>query len=230
VQHLNAMREDLLFEDRRDAGQALAHALAQRKLRCSAVLGLVRGGVPVAAEVAKTLNVPLDILAVKKLRAPFNEELAIGAICADGAKVIHQDIIEELGISPQYLEREVQARMAEAGEAEELYRGKYPPLEIAVKSVLIVDDGIATGATMEAGVLSVRQRGADFITVATPVGSRDACNTLRQSADEVICLTRPLDFWAVGRFYLSFPPVPNEEVRRLLDQNRRARVKTNKGS
>jgi putative phosphoribosyl transferase len=144
-------------------------------VKCDAVLGLVRGGIPVAFEVAKALRAPLDILAVKKLRAPISEELAIGAICADGARVLHQEILLELGVSKEYLDREVEVRLAEAQEAERLYRGPHPAIEVTGQSVVIVDDGIATGATMEAGVLSARQRGAKSILVATPVGSRQAC-------------------------------------------------------
>jgi len=221
---------DVWFEDRRDAGQALANALKDRQVKCYAVLGLNRGGVPVAFEVAEALQVPLDILAVKKLRAPISEELAIGAICADGARVLHSETLRDLGVSQEYLDREIEVRLAEAQEAERLYRGPHPALEVAGQSVVIVDDGIATGATMEAGVLSARQRGASFILVATPVGSRHACNALRVNADEVFCMTTPVDFWAVGQFYHHFPPVADEEVQRLLDENRRARVEAGKRS
>lgn len=220
--------QDVWFEGRRAAGQALAAALKERQVKFTAVLGLIRGGVPVAFEVAEALQVPLDILAVKKLRAPISEELAIGAICADGARILHPETLRDLGVSKEYLDREIEIRLAEAQEAERLYRGPHPALEIVGRSVVIVDDGIATGATMEAGVLSARQRGASSILVATPVGSRHACNALLRSADEVFCMTEPVDFWAVGQFYHHFPPVPDEEVQRLLEENRRARVKTGK--
>lgn len=159
---------DIWFEDRRAAGQALAAALEEKGLRGDVVLGLVRGGIPVAYEVAEAQQAPLDILAVKKLRAPISEELAIGAICADGARILHSEMLSDLGVSKAYLEREIEVRLAEAQEAEKLYRGPHPPMEIAGRSVVIVDDGVATGATMEAGVLSVRQRGAKSILVATP--------------------------------------------------------------
>jgi putative phosphoribosyl transferase len=217
---------DVWFEDRQEAGRALADALRQKEVKCDVVLGLIRGGVPVAFEVAEALQVPLDILAVKKLRAPISEELAIGAICADGARVLHSETLRDLGVSKEYLDREIETRLAEAQEAERLYRGPHPALEIAGLSVMIVDDGIATGSTMEAGVLSARQRGASSILVATPVGSRHACNALLRSADEVFCMTTPVDFWAVGQFYHHFPPVADEEVQRLVDTNRRARVIT----
>jgi putative phosphoribosyl transferase len=168
-------QQDVWFEDRQEAGRALADALRKKEVKCDAVLGLVRGGIPVAFEVAKALRAPLDILAVKKLRAPISEELAIGAICADGARVLHQEILLEIGVSKEYLDREVEVRLAEAQEAERLYRGPHPAIEVTGQSVVIVDDGIVTGATMEAGVLSARQRGAKSILVATPVGSRQAC-------------------------------------------------------
>lgn len=211
---------DILFKDRQEAGRALAQGLAKRLLQCNVVRGLVRGGVPVAAEVSEALEAPLDILAVKKLQAPFNAELAIGAICADGTTALYHDIIRDLRIGQDSLEQQIQARMPQAREAEEMYRGNHPPLEVAGESVLVVDDGIATGATMKAGVLSARQRGADFIVVATPVGSRDSCDALRASAVGVFCLATPPDFRAVGQFYQSFPAVSDEEVSPLLSANR----------
>ncbi len=220
-----SLQVDRMFDDRRDAGQALASALVRQGVTCSAVLGLVRGGVPVASEVATALNAPLDVLGVKKLRAPISEELAIGAICADGARILHQESIKELGVSQWYLDQEIRDRLVEAQKAEKLYRGSHPALEVAGGAVIIVDDGIATGATMEAGVLSVRQRGAKTIMVAIPVGSRHACDALRRTADEVFCLSTPVDFWAVGQFYRHFAAVPDQEIRQLLDQSRAVRAK-----
>jgi putative phosphoribosyl transferase len=225
MERIHATR-DVWFEDRQEAGQALADALKKRELKCDVVLGLIRGGVPVAFEVAQALQVPLDILAVKKLRAPISEELAIGAICADGARILHAETLRDLEVSKEYLDREIEIRLAEAREAERLYRGPHPAIELAGQSVVIADDGIATGSTMEAGVLSARQRGASSILVATPVGSRHACDALLRSADEVFCMTTPVDFWAVGQFYHRFPPVADEEVQRMVDTNRRARVIT----
>jgi predicted phosphoribosyltransferase len=168
----------------------------------------------------------MDILVVKKLRAPESEELAIGAICADGAKVLHPEMIEELGVSPQYIDREVQVRLAEAQEAERRYRGSAVPLDIAGGAVLIIDDGMATGATAEAAVLSARRRGASSVAIAVPVGSSEACDRLRRVADDVFCLMTPSDFWAVGQFYVHFAPVEDDDVRALLSGERSAETRT----
>lgn len=221
-----AARESAVFEDRREAGRALAAALQERGERFSAVLGLTRGGVVVAAEVASALHIPMDVLVVKKLRSPISEELAIGAVCADGAHVLHQESIQQLGVTEEYIAKELRTRAEEAREAEAAYRRGSPPLEIADGSVVIVDDGIATGATMEAAVLSARQRGARTITVAVPVGAREACQRLRSVADDVVCLHTPADFWAVGQFYRDFFQVSDEEVCRLLEETRARWVKT----
>ncbi len=212
--------EGILYKDRQQAGELLGAELARRGVQCAAVLGLTRGGVPVAFEVAAALKAPMDILVVKKLRSPISEELAIGAICADGTRVLREDIIRELEVPRRYLENEVAVRLAEAKEAERAYRGDLPALDVAGASVVIVDDGIATGATMEAGVLSLRHRGASPILVATPIGSLHACQALRSVADDVLCLSKPVQFWAVGQFYLHFPQVSDDEVRRLLRESR----------
>jgi putative phosphoribosyl transferase len=212
--------DDILFSDRREAGQMLGAELVNQGVKCDAVLGLTRGGVPVALEVAAALGAPMDVLVVKKLRAPFSEELAIGAICADGARVLREDAIRELEVPKSYLDAEIQARLAEAKALEDTYHGEHPALDLSGASVIVVDDGIATGATVEAGVLSARNRGASAVTVATPVGSEAACEALRRVADRVICMTRPVEFWAVGQFYLRFPQVSDAEVIRLLDESR----------
>ncbi|MBI4200204.1 MAG: phosphoribosyltransferase [Chloroflexi bacterium] len=221
-----AMSGDVVFEDREAAGRALATGLAEAGTLASVVLGLTRGGVPVASQVARAFGLPLDVVVVKKLRAPFSDELAIGAICADGQRVLRQDVIQQLGVKDTYLSREGEARLAEAREQEQGYRGHHLALEVAGASVVIVDDGIATGATMEAAVLSARQRGAREITVAAPVGSPEGCAVLGRIADRVFCLATPEEFWAVGQFYLYFPQVSDEEVRRLLDESRARRGRT----
>ena len=208
------------FQDRREAGQALAAALASRGMTCSAVLGLVRGGVPVAFEVASALKTPMDVLVVKKLRAPMQQELAIGAICTDGTRRLRQDVIREMGVTREYLDHEVQSRLNEGREAERIYRGRLPALDLSGASVLVVDDGVATGATMEAAALSVRRQGAGVVTLAAPVASQAASEALRRVADEVVCLATPADFWAVGQFYLRFDQVKDDEVRGLLEESR----------
>ncbi len=218
-------REDVRFADRASAGRALGRALVQRGVRAAVVLGLTRGGVPVAYEVAQALSAPLDIVAVKKLRAPESEELAIGAVCADGTMFVREDVASELGVTDAYLARETQERLAAAQGAEQRCRGGHPPLEVSGGTVVVVDDGIATGATMEAAVRSVRRHGAARIIVAAPVSSQEAWAALRASADDVVCLATPRDFWAVGQFYDEFPQVTDEEVRRLVDLSRPAATK-----
>jgi len=152
--------------------------------------------------------------------------LAIGAVCADGTRIVREDVLRELDVAKPYLDRELQERLAEARGADQRYRGGHAPLDVAGASVIIADDGIATGATMEAAVLSVRRRGARSILVAAPVASSEAWSALQRLADEVFCLATPTDFWAVGQFYQHFPPIADDEVRRLLDQRRAAAPKS----
>jgi putative phosphoribosyl transferase len=218
-----AARESVVFEDRREAGRALAAALQERGRSFSAVLGLTRGGVVVAAEVASALHIPLDIIVVKKLRSPVSEELAIGAVCGDGTHVLYRENIERLRVTEEYLERELRERAQEAREAEAAYRGVYPPLDLSDGAAVVVDDGVATGSTMEAAVLSARKRGARTVTVAVPVGAQEACQRLLGIADEVVCLHTPPEFWAVGQFYRDFLQVSDEEVRRVLEKARASR-------
>ncbi|MBI4322550.1 MAG: phosphoribosyltransferase [Chloroflexi bacterium] len=218
-------RDVTVFENRAEAGRGLAEALVKQGKPYGAVLGLTRGGVPVSYEVASALGVPMDILVVKKLRAPLSEELAIGAVAADGTHVLHKEVVNEVGADEKYIAKELQLRRDEAREAEQRYRGGHAALDIKGLAVLIVDDGIATGASLEAAVLSARQRGAQTITVATPVGSRGGCEALKRVADEVFCMTRPVDFWAVGMFYRDFTQVSDDEVIKLLDKSRSAPAK-----
>ena len=213
--------EDTLFVDRRAAGKALGASLADLHVECSCVIGLTRGGVPVAFEVASELGVPLDIIVVKKLRAPESEELAIGAVCADGARVLHRGTIGLLGVSDEYIARETETRLQEAQESEAFFRQQYPALDLTGSSVVLVDDGVATGSTMEAAVVSARKRGARSVTVAVPVGSGRALRALEDVADQVLFVARPVDFWAVGQFYLHFPQVSDEEVLQFLEQSQR---------
>lgn len=212
--------EGVTFEDRTAAGKALGDGMVSQGIEVSVVLGLTRGGVPVAVQVAAKLGLPMDIIVVKKLRAPISEELAIGAVCADGARVLREETIQQLGVASGYVAHETQVRLREAQQVERLYRGERAALDLSEASVAIVDDGMATGATMEAAVLSARRRGAKKVTVAVPVGSGQACDALQQVADEVFCLKTPPDFWAVGQFYRYFPQVSDEEVRRLLAESR----------
>lgn len=209
-----------IFENRRSAGEQLAEGILNKGYRFDAVVGLTRGGVPVAYEVAAALRLPLDIIVVKKLRAPNNPELAIGAVTSGSGKILRADIIHQLGVSSQYVSSETTARVSEATADENKYRGQNGPLDVRGLSIAVVDDGIATGSSVEAAVLAIKQKGARRTTVATPVASREACNALANVADEVFCLTTPNDFWAVGAFYRDFSQTPDEQVRELLDANR----------
>ena len=182
------------------------------------VLGLPRGGVPVAAEVAGALDAPLDVFVVRKLGVPGREELAMGAIASGGVRVLNSDVVRAAGISPSELER-VAARELETLESRERsYRGARPPVEIRGRTVILVDDGLATGATMRAAVAALRDGGVARIVVAVPTGPRETCEMLSREVDDIVCATMPEPFTAVGLWYDDFAPVTDEEVRALLDR------------
>lgn len=210
------------FADRADAGRALGDELVAQALRPGIVLGLTRGGVPVAAEVARLLKATLDIIVVKKIGAPFSLELAIGAICSDGTRVLHREYIRELEISDDYVERMSKKMLEEAQSAESRYRGGGPAPELRGRTVLVVDDGVATGSTMEAAVPSVRNRGAAQVTVAVPVASPESVSRLASVADRIFALRQPAAFFAVGQFYRYFGQVQDEEVTRLMTAGKEA--------
>lgn len=210
------------FENRREAGVLLARSLAAYADRDDVlVLGLPRGGVPVAAEVARALRAPLDVLLVRKLGVPGHEELAMGALASGGTRVLNDAIVRELSIEPAAIERATAVQRAELERRERAYRGHRPPLELADKTVIVVDDGIATGATMRAGVAAMRAgtlgpRGPARVVVAVPVAPPETVALLRREADEVVALGTPAAFLAVGRWYRHFPQISDDEVRALL--------------
>ncbi len=208
--------DDILFVNRRDAGVLLARELARYRGTNAIVLGIPRGGVPVAAEVARELGVELDVVVARKLGAPFSPELAIGAVTADGECFLNEPLIREIGVSSAYLQQVTERERAEALRREELFRGTNQRGSIRDRTVIIVDDGLATGATMRASVRSARRQGAAKIVVAVPVGSQEACAGLRGEADEVVCLFEPEPFYAVGLYYEHFDPTTDEEVRQSL--------------
>ncbi len=214
-------KEEMLFEDRKAAGRSLATFLSQRGVLCTALLGISRGGMPVALEVARALDVRVDIVVVKKLRAPAHPDVAIGAVCPDSTRVLRPRIISALNVSDEYVAAETDARLAEAIAMERMYRSRRGPLDVAGTSVLIVDDCLVTGATMEAAVRSVRLRGACSIVAAAPVGCRHACLDLRRVADDVFCIRTQGSIRAAGHFYLRFPSVTDAEVCHLLDESRK---------
>lgn len=212
------------FRDRSDAGQKLGKTLAADSVKADIVMGLTRGGVPVASAVAEALSLPLDIIVVKKIGAPFSHELAIGAVCSDGSRVLHEHFIQELGISGDYVDEEARRMLKEARAAEEDYRAGRPSPGLDGRAVILVDDGIATGSTMEAATVSVRNRGAARVVIAVPVASPESEKELTRVADAVISLLHPAGFFSVGQFYSRFDQVPDDEVKRLVAERRAALV------
>ena len=208
-----------IFRDRREAGRLLARALARHTGRKDVVvLGLPRGGLPVAAEVARLLGAPLDVLIVRKLGAPGREELAIGAIAEGGVRVLNRGLVENLGLARREIDELAQSEERELERRVELYRGGRGPLPVENRTVIVVDDGVATGATMRAGLQALRARGAAKIIAAAPVGAADSVDALREDADEVVVLETPAWFSAVGQWYENFGQTTDEEVRACLGE------------
>ena len=206
------------FRDRREAGQALGQELRDhRGWRDPVVVALPRGGVPVAAEAARVLGAPLDVLIVRKIGHPRHEEFALGAIASGGVRVMNRGTSGMLGpAAEEEVERIVAREQAELLRRERLYRGDRPAVALQGREVILVDDGLATGATMRAAVQAVRQLGPAHVTVAVPVGARETCEALRGEADDVVCLHMPEPFRAVGLWYSEFPQTSDEEVQALL--------------
>jgi putative phosphoribosyl transferase len=205
------------FRDRREAGQVLAQELAPYRGRDDLmVLGLARGGVPVGWEVASALNAPLDVFLVRKLGVPQWEELAMGALATGGGVVVNDSLVRNLGISDEQLQAAITRETEELHRRETAYRGDRPPVDLAGKTVILVDDGIATGASMLAAVRAVRAAEPAQVVVGVPVGPPSACRQLAQEADEVVCATMPPGFEAVGQVFEDFHQVSDDEVRELL--------------
>jgi putative phosphoribosyl transferase len=206
-----------LFRDRRDAGAQLGDHLAKLyRGEDVIVLGIPRGGVPVADEVAKRLRAELDVVVARKLGAPGYPELAIGAVTANGGRFLNEDVIRELSVSEEYLDSVTTEQRAEARAREERFRGGRAGAACRGRTVIVIDDGLATGATMRASVRSVRASDPKKLVVAVPVGSGQACAVLRSEADEVVCLFEPEPFWAVGFYYQHFDPTEDAEVEQIL--------------
>ena len=206
-----------LYRDRIDAGRQLGDRLGHLRGRDVVVLGLARGGVPVAAEVAKSLGGPLDVVVVRKLGVPFQPEVAMGAIAEGGDRVLDRRMIKEIAVSENELAR-VEQRERRALDARTLlYRSRRPRTDLHGRVAVVVDDGVATGATARVACLSVRSAGASMVILAVPVGPNDVGRTVAE-ADEVVCLATPSDFRAVGLYYSDFRPTSDEEVLVLLDE------------
>jgi predicted phosphoribosyltransferase len=207
------------FSNRADAGRQLAEKLEKyARLDDAIVLGLPRGGVPVAYEVAKHLHVPLDVFVVRKLGVPGFEELAAGAIASGGVRVLNEDVVRAIPYASEAIEAVTAKETTELQRREQIYREGRPAAELRDKIAILVDDGLATGATMRAAVKALRQRGVAKIIAAVPVGPPDTCEELAREADEAICLSTPLFFQAVGQYYEDFSQTNDDDVRELLIQ------------
>ena len=210
----------LPFLDRREAGRLLAEGLLAYAGRPDViVLALPRGGVPIGYEVARTLQAPLDVFLVRKLGIPGHPELAMGAIASGGVRVLNRDVIEPLRI-PEHVIAETERReLREIERREAAYRGQRPRPAVAGQYVILVDDGVATGATMRAGIAALRQAKPSRIVVAVPVAPPDTVELLQREADEVVCLAMPEPFRAIGCWYVEFPQLTDDEVRARLGQS-----------
>lgn len=205
------------FRNRVEAGRALAERLDAYAGRDDVtVLGLPRGGVPVAAEVARELEAPLDVFLVRKLGVPGREELAFGAIATGGARVLNNDVVATLGIDAETMEGVVAEEQAELERRAEAYRGTAEPPDVRGRVVVLVDDGLATGASMRAAVEAVKSLAPARVVVAVPAAARQTCEELAQEVDEVVCLLTPEPFFAVGMWYVDFSETTDDDVRELL--------------
>ena len=205
------------FADRVEAGQILAGQLSVYRDRDDVlVLALPRGGVPVASVVARTLNVPFDVFVVRKLGVPGHEELAMGAIASGGVLQLNRDVVDALGIPDNVIDAVAAREQRELERREHAYRGARPPLSLVNKTLILVDDGLATGSTMRAAIIAARQQHPARVIVAAPVGAVSSCADLANEADDVVCVRTPDPFVAVGLWYRDFTPTTDDEVRALL--------------
>jgi putative phosphoribosyl transferase len=216
----NSTNQPLGFKDRIEAGRILAEALSEYKDKNPIILAIPRGGVVVAYEVAKALNAPLDLIIPRKIGAPNQPELAIGAVTKDGTTVLNRDILQYLRVPDDYVKEEVGHQVDEIKRRMDRYLGDKPRLSVEGKVVIIIDDGVATGATIRAAIASIRKRKPALIVLAIPVGPPDTIEELRREADKVICLMTPEPFFAIGQFYESFEQTSDEEVIQILSKSK----------
>lgn len=218
------MHIDPVFRNRADAGSALAELVAESVKDAGAlVLALPRGGVPVGFEVARALQAELDIFLVRKLGVPGQEELAFGAIASGGVRILNQALIRELNFSSRLIDRITAREERELKRREELYRHSRPGLAARDRTVVLVDDGLATGATMKAAAAALRLQSPRRVVIAVPVAAQEVCEEFRANGEEILCLHTPKDFMAVGVWYEDFSQITDAEVERLLDQARKNR-------
>ena len=215
------MSERTLFRDRKDAGRRLAERLARYRDEDSVVLALPRGGVPVGYEVARALKAPLDVFIARKLGAPNQPELGIGAVAQDGSRVLNERIVEEIGVSEEYIERVAAEETIEAERRIKLFRGERPEPEVRERTAILVDDGIATGVTTRVAIEALRRRDPRRLVLAVPVCATHAAESLRREVDELICLEAPSNLMAIGLWYRYFEQTSDEEVIDLLERARR---------
>jgi predicted phosphoribosyltransferase len=207
------------FRNRREAGRVLGERLSAYAGRDDVVvLALPRGGVPVGYEVARVLGVPLDVFVVRKLGVPGREELALGAVASGGVRVLNEELVARLGFGEREIEPIVERELAEVERRERAYRAGRPPLELRRKQAILVDDGLATGATMRAAALAVGKLGPQRVVAAVPVAARQTCDAFRGDVDEVVCAFTPEPFYAVGVWYEDFGQTDDAEVRELLQE------------
>jgi predicted phosphoribosyltransferase len=208
-----------LFKDRVDAGKRLAKELSKYASRSDVlILALPRGGVPVAFEVAKALNVRMDVFIVRKLGVPGYEELAMGAIASDNIRVLNKDVVKSFNIPEQVIERVAANELKELERRERTYRGDRPKLELSNKIIILIDDGLATGATMRAAAAAVKTKSPAKIVIAVPTAARDTCEAFGKEVDEIICIATPEPFYGVGAWYGDFSQTTDKEVCDLLEK------------
>ncbi len=213
------------FRDRQDAGQQLAEKLAFLKGRDDLiVLGVPRGGVVVGYYVAQALGCPLDVYITRKIGAPFNPELAIGAVASSGDVVLDEDLIARMGVSEEYLKEEIARQQREIERRLAAYRGNRPPPDLMDKIVILTDDGVATGATILASIRALKKQPLAELILAVPVGPPDTIKRLGREVDRLICLFTPRLFWAVGAFYTVFDQTSDAEVKRLLEASEKSQT------
>lgn len=212
------------FKDRIEAGQLLAQALARYKNHPNLlVLALPRGGVPIAHQVAKGLNAPMDIFVVRKLGMPGHEELAMGAIASGSVRIINQDVVREYNIPDDVIEAVTAKEQEELERREQKYRQGLPPLDVKNKTVILVDDGLATGATMWAAVSALREQQPALLIVGVPAAAKATCDAFRPIVDDIVCVITPEPFYAVGIWYEDFSQTTDEEVHQLMKQQKAKR-------